>query len=66
MGVITDAKGIMRISLRDFRPYVGVLKGIGHTDLAMRIAHDYLDSYARGLNGYIYSLQRITSKRSDS
>jgi hypothetical protein len=50
----------MRISLRDFRPHVGLLAGIGHKDLANRMAHDYLEAYARGLNGFIDDLQRIT------
>jgi hypothetical protein len=59
-GVITDAQGVMRISLRDFRPHVGLLAGIGHKDLANRMAHDYLEAYARGLNGFIDDLQRIT------
>jgi hypothetical protein len=59
-GVITDAQGVMRISLRDFRPHVGLLAGIGRKDLANRMAHDYLEAYARGLNDFIDDLQRIT------
>ncbi len=59
-GVITDARGQMRISLRDFRPHVGLLSVAGHHDLAVRITRDYLQSYATGLNRYIAELHSIT------
>ncbi len=59
-GVITDAAGDLHITLRDFRPHVGLLETVGRKDLAIRIAQDYLDSYARGLNRYIADLCRIT------
>ncbi|MEW5961001.1 MAG: hypothetical protein AB1801_25015, partial [Chloroflexota bacterium] len=59
-GVITDAQSVMRISLRDFRPHVGLLDNIGHKDLATRMVQDYLDAYARGLNDFITDLRRIT------
>jgi hypothetical protein len=59
-GVITDANGVMRITLRDFRPHVGMLDACGQRALAVRVVHDYLDSYARGLNGYVRDLLRIT------
>jgi hypothetical protein len=60
-GVITDARGTMHISLRDFRPQVATLFSIGRKDLANMIAQDYLDAYAEGFNGYIRDLSRITS-----
>ncbi len=59
-GVMTDARGVMRITLRDFRPHVGLLVAAGHKDLAVRIVDDYLDAYAQGLNNFIRDLQRIT------
>ena len=59
-GVLTDAQGVMHISLRDFRPHVGLLAGIGRKDLATRMARDYLEAYARGLNGFINDLERVT------
>jgi hypothetical protein len=59
-GVMTDAKGIMRIHLRDFRPQVATLLSIGRKDLANLITQDYLDAYAEGLNAYIRDLSRIT------
>lgn len=58
-GMMTDANGVLRISLRDFRPHVGKLAAAGQTDLATRIAQDYLEAYARGLNSFIHDLQRI-------
>jgi hypothetical protein len=60
-GVITDAKGVMRIHLRDFRPHVSSLLSIGRKDLANLIAQDYLDAYADGLNRYVRELSRITT-----
>jgi hypothetical protein len=59
-GIMTDAKGVMRITLRDFRPHVALLEAIGRKDLAMQIVQDYLDGYAHGLNNFIRDLQRIT------
>jgi hypothetical protein len=59
-GVVTDAKGVMRLSLRDFRPHVGLLIAAGHKDVAVRLAQDYLDSYASGLNQFVRDLRLIT------
>ena len=59
-GVLTDADRIMRITLRDFRPHVSLLCANGRRDLAVRIARDYLNGYASGLNDYIRDLRRIT------
>jgi hypothetical protein len=59
-GVLTDAKSVMHISLRDFRPHVAVLLSIGRKDLANMVTQDYLDSYAEGLNIFINELSRIT------
>jgi hypothetical protein len=59
-GAITDANGVMRITLRDFRPHVGMLDACECKEWAIHIAQDYLDAYARGLNDYIRDLLRIT------
>lgn len=59
-GVLTDAEGIMRITLRDFRPHVAQLKEIGEMDIAHLITQDYLDAYALGFNNFIRDLQQIT------
>jgi len=58
-GVITDAKGVMRISLRDFRQHVRLLRQLGQEALSARITQDYLESYAGGLNQWIVELQQI-------
>ena len=59
-GIITDAKGVLRVSLRDFRPHVGALQAIQRADLACCITQDYVDSYADGFNEFIGDLHRIT------
>ncbi|KAB2864039.1 MAG: hypothetical protein F9K46_05140 [Anaerolineae bacterium] len=59
-GMITDANGVMRLSLRDFRAHVGILQTAGFPELAQRITQDYLESYAMGLNHYVDDLRRIT------
>jgi hypothetical protein len=59
-GVMTDAQGVMHLSLRDFRPHVGELERIGQHDLALRMTEDYLESYVKGLNRYIKELREIT------
>jgi hypothetical protein len=61
-GVMTDAKGTMVVSLRDFRPHVALLHSIGRRDLADLLAQDYLDAYANGFNAYIRDLYRITER----
>jgi hypothetical protein len=60
-GILTDAGGVMHISLRDFRPHVAELQALHRSDLARHITQDYLDSYADGFNQYIRELHRIAS-----
>jgi hypothetical protein len=60
-GVMTDANGIMQVSLRDFRPHVTALLAAGRKDLASLVTQDYLDAYAQGLNNYVHDLFRITT-----
>jgi len=59
-GVLTDASGIMHISLRDFRPHVEALHAIDRQNLSNFIAQDYLDAYANGINLFVKDLWRIT------
>ncbi len=59
-GVMTDANGVMRISLRDFRPHVASLVSIGRRDLANGITQDYLNAYAEGFNTFVSDLSKIT------
>ncbi len=58
-GVITDAQGVMHLSLRDFRPHVALLTACGQSDLARRLVQHYLDSYAHGLNHFVRELYQI-------
>ena len=58
--VMTDADGVMRITLRDFRPHVALLAGVGYEEVANRMTQDYLDAYASGLNTFVGSLLQIT------
>jgi hypothetical protein len=59
-GIITDDSGILHLSLRDFRPHVAVLQGLGMASLAQLIAQDYLDRYVEGFNQYVVELREIT------
>ncbi len=58
-GVLTDARGVMHLSLRDFRPHVGLLAQAGRIDLATRITQEYLDAYVAGLNRFVRELEAI-------
>ena len=60
-GVLTDAQGVMRITLRDFRPHVATMIDIGYKTLATRLAQHYLDTYAEGLNDYVRELRHIAA-----
>ena len=59
-GVLTDAEGVMRITLRDFRPHVRLFVETGYQELANKITQDYLDSYVDGLNQFVMDLRRVT------
>lgn len=65
-GVITDAQGVPRVTLRDFRPHVALLESAGEGDLARRLAQDYLAAYVRGVNQYILDLRRMTVSRRET
>lgn len=60
-GVVTDADGNMRITLRDFRAHVSQLKALDQKELAVQLAQDYLNKYAEGLNDYVQQVHHITS-----
>jgi hypothetical protein len=60
-GVMTDAAGTMHVSLRDFRPYVGSLIALGETELADRLAQDYLNRYVKGLNRFVAELSTMVA-----
>jgi hypothetical protein len=60
---MTDAKGVMHITLRDFRPHVAILHDIDRKDVANLIAQDYLDAYVQGLNQFVEEITRIVIAR---
>ena len=60
-GFMTDAQGVMRLTLRDFRPHVAAMIDVGYKALAARMTQHYLDTYAEGLNEYIRELRRIVA-----
>jgi hypothetical protein len=59
-GVLTDARGVMHISLRDFRPHVRLLDEAGYRRVAQHMVQEYLDTYVVGLNHFVDDLLRIT------
>jgi hypothetical protein len=63
--VITDDEERMHVTLRDFRPHVGLLTAVGRHDLAVRIIADQLDSFAAGLNQFVRDLHRIATTSYD-
>ncbi|MEO8608427.1 MAG: hypothetical protein ABI690_11115 [Chloroflexota bacterium] len=65
-GVITDDKNLLHLSLRDFRPHVGILCSMGMNHLAQRVTQDYLDAYANGLNQYVTELRDIVTTSHES
>lgn len=63
-GLITGADGVLRLSLRDFRPQVAALAALGRPQLARQITQDYLDSFAAGFDQYVSELlQLVTARR---
>jgi len=61
-GILTDSKGVMRISLRDFRPHVRALIAVGEQGTAQMLTQHYLFTYAQGLNAYVRDVQQITAQ----
>lgn len=64
-GILTDEQDTLRVSLRDFRPYVAKMLAAGAHDLARLIAQHYLDTYTHGFNQYIQDLHSITTMSSE-
>ncbi len=60
-GVMTDAEGTMHVSLRDFRPHVSSLIGMGAAELADLLTQDYLDRYVKGLNRFVAELSTMVA-----
>lgn len=62
-GILTDDQEQMRISLRDFRPFVPQLVALGEKELADLLAQDYLDSFVQGLNRFVAELSAIITQK---
>jgi hypothetical protein len=62
-GILTDDQEQMRISLRDFRPFVPQLLALGEEELADMLARDYLESYVQGLNCFVAELSDIVTSK---
>jgi hypothetical protein len=60
-GIMCDKDGRLTISLRDFRKHVPVFIKIGGERLALMLAQDYLDRYARGLNNFVKEMIDIVT-----
>jgi len=58
-GIMSDAKGHLVVTLRDFRPHVAPLLRQGRADLADALARDYLEAYANCVNTLVGRIQRI-------
>ena len=59
-GIMTDHRGVLHITLRDFRPHVKLFYELDNLSVANRITQDYLNTYVDGMNRYINDLKRIT------
>jgi hypothetical protein len=49
----------MRVTLRDFRPHVALLEVLGK-EISLPPDPDYLLTYVRGLNQYVFDLRHMT------
>ena len=58
-GVLTDADGVVQVTLRDFRPHVDALTAVQQKETAVLIARDQLDSFVDGFNDFVADLGRI-------
>jgi hypothetical protein len=65
-GILTDDEGRMHISLRDFRPFTPGLLALGESELADRLAQDYLDGYVQGLNHFVSELSTIIALKEET
>jgi hypothetical protein len=65
-GVLTDDQGVLRITLRDFRPFVPLLLQLENPagrELADLLARDFLRGYVQGLNRFVVKLGDIVSEQ---
>lgn len=64
-GVMSDARGKLVVTLRDFRPHVTPLCRLNRADLAHMLAQDYLDAYAAEANTMVKRIQDVLSYRQE-
>jgi hypothetical protein len=64
-GILTDVGGTVHVSLRDFRPHVGMLAALGRRDLAEAMSKDLLDAYADGINRFMDEMIYILRARGE-
>lgn len=62
-GIMSDAKGQLCVTLRDFRPHVESLVDANQEELARILAQDYLDTFAAETNTTVKRIQRIFSHK---
>lgn len=65
-GVLTDAQGVLHLTLRDFRPHGALLLACGQQALAQRLTQHYLNTYAEGLNEFVRELRQITQSNRET
>jgi len=58
-GIMSDDQNRLIITMRDFRPHVKPLIEAGRTDLAQRMAQDYLTTYTADLIGLVARLSAM-------
>ncbi|NJL33496.1 MAG: hypothetical protein HC893_06125 [Chloroflexaceae bacterium] len=60
-GIMSNARGQLVITMRDFRPYIAALNAQERGDIAITLAQDYLDTYAATVNTMVRQIQHIFS-----
>jgi hypothetical protein len=58
-GIMGDPQRQLRITLRDFRPFIAQLYALNRADIAHLLTQDYLEAYAQGLNQFAEELAKI-------
>lgn len=61
--VVTDDSDVMHLALRDFRPHVTALAGLGRRDLAELMVQDFIAAFTAGFNHFVARLIEILSAR---
>ncbi|NJN17565.1 MAG: hypothetical protein HC822_15475 [Oscillochloris sp.] len=62
-GIMTDARGEMIVTLRDFRAHVDPLLAQDRFSLAELLAADYLESYTTSVNNLVRRINRVLTAK---